>query len=102
MYPKDTRSLEGAVSMAGEALLEEVKRAARYGQILTSRHARDRLEERSVSAAEVSGAIATATKAIEQPETETIRLEGGTDADGLELTVVVAMDRRGLRLVTVL
>ena len=86
-------------------LLERVQKAARYGDIITTKHGRARMSERGVSAEDVKRAILTATSAQEQREEQgdiRIRLEGGRDIDGGSLTVVVAEDQRGLRLVSVM
>jgi hypothetical protein len=85
-----------------EALLKRVQLAARLGDLITTRHSRERMSSRGASAADIKRAILSATIAIDQPEEQTIRLEGGTDTDGDDLKVVVAEDRRGLRIVTVL
>lgn len=84
-----------------DELLDRIKKAARLGQVITTKHARDEMEAARASAKSVEHAIQTATKAIERNDNGTVRLEGGTDIDGDELTVVVAEDPRGLRLVTV-
>jgi Domain of unknown function (DUF4258) len=86
----------------GASLLAEIHRAARYGQIMPSRHARERMEERNVSAEELWNAIKGATAASPEPGTDKIRLEGGTDADGDEVKVIVALHPRGLRVITVM
>ena len=83
-------------------LLSRVQLAAKLGSVNTTGHSRQRMRERGVTAADVIQAISTATVAKEQPEEQTIRLEGGGDTDGVGLTVVVAEHSRGLRLVTVL
>jgi len=91
--------------MAGERtddLLTRVQRAAKIGEIIIKRHCRDRMSERNVSAEDVKRAILSATTAIDQPKEKTIKLEGGKDIDGDDLKVVVAEDRRGLRIVTVM
>jgi hypothetical protein len=85
-----------------DELLKQVKHAARFGRVVPAKHARERMAERGVFPADVEKAIATATRAIEQPEDGTIRLEGGVDVDGQVVKVVVALDQRGLRLVTVM
>ncbi len=48
-------------------VLEEVKKAARYGQVITTNHSRERMEDRHVPAEDVAHAIATAKLAIDQP-----------------------------------
>ena len=98
--------------MPNESALTRVQRAAGYGQIRTTTHARERMSERGVLAEDVKKAIRSAIRAIEQPATPpqdghpgqgpTVRLEGGTDTDGDPLTVVLAEERDGLRVVTVL
>lgn len=85
-----------------DELLCRVQLAAKLGEIKTTKHGRERMCDRGVTAADVVHAISTATDAREQPEEQTIRLEGGTDIDGDKLTVVVAEYSRGLRIVTVL
>jgi hypothetical protein len=85
-----------------DELLARVQRAAKLGDTITTKHARERMNSRGALAADVQRAILTATVAIEQPAEQTIRLEGGTDTDGDSLTVVVAEDPRGLRIVTVM
>jgi hypothetical protein len=98
--------------MPNESALARVQRAASYGQIRTTTHGRERMSERGVLAEDVKKAIRSATRAIEQPAEPPrdgrpgrgprVRLEGGTDTDGDPLTVVVAEEREGLRVVTVL
>jgi hypothetical protein len=81
-----------------------VKHAATYGEIVIRDpgHARERMRERNASAVDVKRAILSATTAFHQPRNGTIKLKGGADTDGDELTVVVVEDPKGLRLVTVM
>jgi hypothetical protein len=91
--------------MAGtknDELLKRVQQAARLGELITTKHTRERMSCRNASAEDIKQAILSATNAIEQAEKETIRLEGGKDIDGEDLKVVVAEDLRGLRIVTVM
>jgi hypothetical protein len=83
------------------ALLAQVKHAAERGQITTVDHSRKRMAGRGVFPADVTKAIATAKVAYLDKKQATVRLEGGTDVDGDDLTVVVAQDGHSWRLVTV-
>ncbi len=84
-----------------DELLARIQNAARYGRIRTGNHSRESMSKRGASAEDVKRAILSATRAINQPEKGAVRLEGGKDRDGDELTVVVAEDREGLRVVTI-
>jgi hypothetical protein len=80
-------------------LLDEVKNAARFGQIIFSDHADDRSEHRSVGANDVRYALLSATHA-KPTEKGRIEVSGGKDRDGDELLVVVRLIRPGLIVIT--
>jgi hypothetical protein len=83
------------------ALLAQVKHAAGHGQINTVAHGREQMAARGAFPADVKKAILTAKYAYADSEKGTVRVEGGTDVDGDDLTVVVAQDGQDLRLITV-
>ncbi len=95
-----------------DPVLARIQLAAKLGVLRTTKHSRERMGERSVTAEDVREAILTSTRVIEQLDEEKrdedgeprvqFRLEGGTDIDGEPLKVVVAEEPRGLRLVTVM
>jgi hypothetical protein len=84
-----------------DVLLARIQKAAAHGETRPSKHARESMSLRGVSAEDVRQALRSATKAIFQSDTNTIRLEGGKDTDGDYLTVVVSEQPFGLRVVTV-
>lgn len=81
-------------------LLARVQKAARYGEIRPSQHARHQMLERDASAENVRAALLSASIAKLQAG-GTVRLEGGSDRDGDALIVVVTEQDYGLRVVTV-
>ena len=86
--------------MANDAeALARIKNAARYGDIIPSRHARERMDERHAQAHDVKNAIVTATSADPQPD-DLYELSGGKDIDGHALNLVVKEVRRGVFVVT--
>jgi hypothetical protein len=64
-----------------DGLLDRIKHAAKFGRIIPSQHAKERMQERNAEPKDVENAILTASKAIEQ-EQGAVRLEGGRDLDG--------------------
>ncbi|MGD0678725.1 MAG: DUF4258 domain-containing protein [Polyangiaceae bacterium] len=81
-------------------LLARIQRATRHGEVRPSKHARQQMAERNASAENVRAALLSAKVAKLQAD-GAVRLEGGTDRDGDELTVVVSEQDYGLRIVTV-
>lgn len=85
--------------MGGDDLARS-QRAARYGRVILSDHAQEEADNANVQARDIEHAIRTATSVLAQEESK-FRLEGGTDLDGVPLTVVVREIQAGLRVVTV-
>ena len=81
------------------ALLDEVKNAARFGEIRFVDHAEERSFERNASPRDVRAAILSATLATLQ-DNGRIRIEGGLDRDGDALNVVAKLIHRGLLVIT--
>jgi hypothetical protein len=73
-------------------VLDQIKRMAARGDMVISRHARDRMDERGATFRDVTSAIATATAATFQAERDTWKVTGGTDLDSDDLTVVLAIE----------
>ena len=86
--------------MPNDTALGRIQHAARFGQILLSKHAREEMENARVQARDVQRAILSASVALAQPE-GVYRLEGGTAIDGEELIVVLREIRPGLFVITV-
>lgn len=82
-------------------VLGRIQHAARYGRVIPTQHARERMRLRNADPRDVDSAIHSATVAIEQDE-GAVRLEGGSDLDGDPLTVVVREIRPGLLVITVI
>lgn len=80
--------------------LSAIHRAARYGRIVPTAHARERMDERGAQARDVKKAILTATTALDQGD-GSYRLEGGCDLDGDALVVVVREIQPGLLVITI-
>jgi hypothetical protein len=74
--------------------------AARLNQLVLSQHARERANQRAVTARDIRSAVLTAKVATWDGEQGTWQLTGGTDTDGDALTVVVAIEGNKVRLVT--
>jgi hypothetical protein len=72
--------------------LAEVQRLTRQGRVFFTRHANERLAERGATTADVRSALLGATTAAHQPERDTWRIAGGSDTDGDDLTVIVAIE----------
>lgn len=83
------------------AVLDDVRRATRYGRILLSNHAEERCEERGVRAGDIRHALLSATSAIPGDRPDRWVISGGTDIDGDPLTLVVRLIQPGLYVVTV-
>jgi hypothetical protein len=79
--------------------LETAHRAGATGQFFVSIHARERQGERTAHRADIREALRTTTKAKLQ-ENERWRLDGGTDLDGDDLTLIVVFEA-GVIVVTV-
>jgi hypothetical protein len=74
---------------------EVLKLAADAGERVEFRlssHARKRMRERQVTVADVAFGLRTAARATYQPDADRWRLEGGTDVEGEELTLVIEID----------
>lgn len=82
-------------------VLSEIQRAATYGDILLSRHAEERCDERSVRATDIKRAIKTATSAVVQGN-DAILVSGGVDVSGDALNIVCQLVRRGVYIITVI
>lgn len=81
------------------AVLEHARQAAGAGHVDYSRHAREQMAKRQVTARDVRNAIVTATQATETDPPKW-KLSGGKDVDGEELAVVVVLSDGRLRVVT--
>ncbi len=55
-------------------------------------HARERMRQRQVTVADVLSGLRTATSATYQADVDRWRLEGGTDVEGVGLTLVIEVD----------
>jgi hypothetical protein len=86
--------------MSNDGALNRIQHAARFGRVIPSAHARQRMALRGAQAGDVMNAIRTATVAIHEGETK-YRLEGGIDTDGDALVVVVAEVQPGLYVITI-
>jgi hypothetical protein len=76
----------------GIDILDEIKRLAGLGRILLRFHARQRMADRGATFGDVQRALATADRALWQPDRQNWRVEGGVDLDGDELTVIVDVE----------
>ncbi len=76
--------------MATSEILEEIRENARWGRLIITWHARQRMFERSVFDEDLEEAIETAIKCLEQ-EDGTWRVEG-FDMEGDELTLIIALE----------
>jgi hypothetical protein len=85
--------------MSNGDALTRIQHAARFGRVIPSAHARQRMAVRGAQARDVMNAIRTATSALHEGETK-YRLEGGVDTDGDGLVVVVAEVQPGLYVIT--
>jgi hypothetical protein len=72
-----------------ERALARIHRLARAGQVVYSRHARRRMEERGAEKEDVVRALCTASAAVWQSDRLCWRVEGGVDCSGDGLTMVV-------------
>lgn len=81
------------------ALLDDVKNAARFGQILFSDHADERSSLRNANERDVRCALLSATLATAADKGR-VEVTGGKDRDGEDLTVVVRLIRPGLIVIT--
>ena len=79
--------------------LEEIQHAAKYGSILFTSHANDRLDDRNLRHADVLRAIETAQIAAPQGDGKA-RVSGGVDVDGVGLEVVCKLIHSGLLIIT--
>ena len=68
--------------------LAEIKRLARFDQIVITSHARRRMNERGVTERDLRRALQTATTASYQDDRENWRVDGGTDIDGDDLMLI--------------
>jgi hypothetical protein len=85
---------------AGEAL-SIVKGAATYRQYDVLAHAMEQASARNVQATDLRNAMMTATGAEWSESEETWRIQGGRDADGEPLAVVVTIEGNSVCVVTV-
>ncbi len=65
---------------------------AARGDIEVTEHARSRMRDRNVTGGDILSAIATATTAAYQADRDTWKVSGGTDTDGEDLTLAVAIE----------
>ena len=71
-------------------------RAAFANQFEVSRHALERMAERSATREDICRALRSATTAVEQEHDRKWRLEGGQDLDGEALIVVIVFTGAGI------
>lgn len=76
--------------MTGSEALKIIRAAARFGRLVYTRHAYERMAERNAAAEDVERAIQTATTCMKQPA-GTWKVSGGRDRDGDALDVVCAV-----------
>lgn len=86
--------------MTPKKALQAAALAGRIQQFDVSWHARQRMNERKVTQADLRAALSNASRAIYQETENRWRLEGGADLDGDPLTLVVQFRPRCL-LITV-
>lgn len=78
--------------MTDEEALRTIQGLCAAGRYHISRHAWERMIERSATPRDVLRAVATATRARHQPHGGTWRVLGGADLVGDDLTVIVALE----------
>lgn len=78
--------------MTGAEALEAIRRMVRGGQVVFTRHAWIRMDERGASANDVCKALVTAKAAAHEPKLDRWKVAGGADLDGEPLVVVVAIE----------
>jgi uncharacterized protein DUF4258 len=72
--------------------LAAIWRMVRRGDIVFTRHAQDRMDERDASTDDVCNALLTAKGAAHEPQRDRWKVSGGTDLEGDALKVVVAIE----------
>lgn len=87
--------------MTPDEALRIAKEAVQYGRDITTKHCRDRMEDRNASAREVKRAILMADRA-EQQRNGSWRLYGGKDSEDVPLVPVVDIEAQSIKLVTIL
>ncbi len=87
--------------MTPDEFLTFAKTCATQSRVRLSRHGHEQMQARRATAADVRAAILSATRARHQPVENAWKLLGGTDIDGDDLTVVVAVDRNDSTLIRV-
>ena len=74
-------------------MLDDIKRLATQYRIRFSWHALHlRMPQRGATRDDVRRALMTATSAVYQPDRDNYRVTGGTDTDGDDMDVVVAIE----------
>ncbi|MBA3841196.1 MAG: hypothetical protein H0X39_00995 [Actinobacteria bacterium] len=81
-------------------MLDQIKRMAARGDVVVSVHAIERMRDRKVKGRDLFSAIASATNAAYQAERDNWKVTGGIDADGDDLTLIVAI-KANLIIVTI-
>jgi hypothetical protein len=72
--------------------LTTIRRMVRRGDVMFTRHAYARMDERGASTDDVCNALLTAKEAAHDPERDRWKVSGGTDLDGDALKVMVAIE----------
>ncbi|HET7504270.1 MAG TPA: DUF4258 domain-containing protein [Kofleriaceae bacterium] len=78
--------------MTDAEALALIRRMVRRGDVVFTRHAQDRMDERGASTDDVCNALVTARTAAHEPDRDRWKVSGGTDLDGDALQVVVAIE----------
>lgn len=78
--------------MTDAEALEEIKRLVGLGRVVFTRHARERMGDRSATAGDVCEAMLTARSAAWQADRSNWRVSGGVDLDGDDLTIIVDIE----------
>lgn len=80
--------------------LDEIRDAARLGQLRYTKHAQERMHERNAKRADVERACLTATGAVWQRD-DVWKVTGGVDLDGDSLGIIAAIDPGDVWVITV-
>ena len=78
--------------MSDAKALAEIKRLVQLGRVLFTGHARQRMADRGATVRDVLNALDTATDVTWQLDRQNWRVQGGTDLDGDDLTVIVDLE----------
>jgi hypothetical protein len=78
--------------VTSDEALATIARMVRRGDVIFTRHAQERMDERGASADDVCEALVTAKRAEHEVQRDRWTVRGGEDTDGDPLNVVVAIE----------